>query len=55
MYSKSIKFTILSLDPVARYLSSREKTTLLTQSIFVCIYIYICVLRIIQLQSEIQK
>ncbi len=40
--SKFIKFTVLSLDPVARYLPSNEKATLSTGPIVIeYIYIYI--------------
>ncbi len=40
MYSTFIKFTVLSSDPVTRYLPSRENATLITQSIIIYIYIY---------------
>ena len=42
MYSRFIKFTVSSKDPVARYLPSREKATLNTESIdmYVDIEIY---------------
>jgi hypothetical protein len=39
--SNVMKFTVLSPDPVARYLPSRENATLYTHPIILKIYIYI--------------